>query len=172
MSFVDMMASDVWSSADIDSKVQALIRSRYSADDELKASRLARKPDQSESDLAFVAGVDTWIADCVQQGNDARADMVLLNEVLLVEAAARRLAMPLVEPELNEDGEVVNQDAIDADLAERAEAQAVMDNASPEAKALYDLRNPPAPEPEPEPEVPEEVEGMEEPTPQIEAPAA
>jgi hypothetical protein len=172
MSFVNLMASDVWSSADIDSKVQALIRSRYSADDELKASRLARKPDQSESDLAFVAGLDDWIASCVQQGIDARADSAVLSEVLLVEAAARRLAMPLVEPELDEEGEVTNQDAIDADLAQRAEAQAVMDNASPEAKALYDLRNPPAPEPEPEPEVPEEVEGMEEPTPQIEAPAA
>jgi hypothetical protein len=148
MSFVNLMASDVWSSADIDNKVHALIRSRYSADDELKASRLARKPDPSESDSAFVAGVDAWIAECVQQGNDARADMTLLNEVFPMEAAARRLAMPLVEPEINEEGEVTNQDAIDTDLAERADAQAIIDSASPEAKALYDLRNPPAPEPE------------------------
>lgn len=147
MSFIDLMASDVWSSADIDNKVQSLIRSRYSENDELKASRLARKPDQSESDLAFVAGVDSWIADCVQQGTDARADMALLEEVLPMEDAARRLAMPVVEPELNEDGEVTNQEAVDADIAQRADAQAVLDDASPEAKALYEQRNPPAPEP-------------------------
>jgi hypothetical protein len=161
MSFSDKMASDVWSSADIDNKVHALIRSRYSADDELKASRLARKPDPSESDSAFVAGVDAWIAECVQQGNDARADMTLLNEVFPMEAAARRLAMPLVEPEINEEGEVTNQDAIDTDLAERADAQAIIDSASPEAKALYDLRNPPAPEPEPEETIVDPLEEIE-----------
>ena len=161
MSFIDKMASDVWSSADIDNKVHALIRSRYSADDELKASRLARKPDPSESDSAFVAGVDAWIAECVQQGNDARADMALLNEVFPMEAAARRLAMPLVEPEINEEGEVTNQDAIDTDLAERADAQAIIDSASPEAKALYDLRNPPAPEPEPEETIVDPLEEIE-----------
>jgi hypothetical protein len=161
MSFVNLMASDVWSSADIDNKVHALIRSRYSADDELKASRLARKPDPSESDSAFVAGVDAWIAECVQQGNDARADMALLNEVFPMEAAARRLAMPLVEPEINEEGEVTNQDAIDTDLAERADAQAIIDSASPEAKALYDLRNPPAPEPEPEETIVDPLEEIE-----------
>lgn len=165
MSFIDLMASDVWSNGDIDNRVQALIRSRYSENDELKASRLARKPDQSESDLAFVAGVDAWIAECVQQGSDARADMALLNEVLPMEDAARRLALPVVEPEINEEGEVTNQEAVDADIAQRADAQAVLDNASPEAKALYEQRNPPAPEPE-EPVEPEE------PAPQIEAPAA
>lgn len=164
-SFVNLMASDVWSSGDIDNRVQALIRSRYSENDELKASRLARKPDQSESDLAFVAGVDAWIAECVQQGSDARADMALLSEVLPMEDAARRLALPVVEPEINEEGEVTNQEAVDADIAQRAEAQAVLDNASPEAKALYEQRNPPAPEPV-EPVEPEE------PAPQIEAPAA
>jgi len=161
-SFVNLMASDVWSSADIDSKVQALIRSRYSENDELKASRLARKPDQSESDLAFVAGVDAWIAECVQQGSDARSDMALLAEVLPMEDAARRLAMPVVEPEINEEGEVTNQEAVDADIAQRATAQAVLDDASPEAKALYEQRNPPAPEPV-EPVEPLETE---EPTPQ------
>lgn len=168
MSFIDLMASDVWSSGDIDNRVQALIRSRYSENDELKASRLARKPDQSESDLAFVAGVDAWIAECVQQGSDARADMALLAEVLPMEDAARRLALPVVEPEINEEGEVTNQEAVDADIAQRAEAQAVLDNASPEAKALYEQRNPPVPEPV-EPVEPVEPE---EPAPQIEAPAA
>jgi hypothetical protein len=145
MSFVDMMASDVWSSADIDNKVQALIRSRYSAQDELKASRLARTPNPSETDAAFVASVDSWIGDCVAEGRAARTDMELLAQVLDMEAHKRRLDMPLAEPVLDEQELVANQDALDADTAERAAAQALLDAASPEAKELFDLRNPQPP---------------------------
>lgn len=145
MSFIDMMANDVWSATDIDNKVQAMIRSRYSENDELKAARIARSGDDPD----FVAAVDAWIAECVQQGRDARADMALLLQVFPMEDAARRLARPAVEPELDEQGAVTNQDAVDADQAERAAAQAVLDGASPEAQALYEQRNPaPAPEPE------------------------
>ena len=136
MSFVNLMASDVWSSADIDAKVQALIRSRYSENDELKAARLAR----TGEDPAFVAAVDAWIAECVQQGRDARADMALLAQVFPLEDAARRLAQPVVEPELGEEGEVLNQDAIDQDAAERVAAQAVMDAGSAEALGLFKQR--------------------------------
>lgn len=160
MSFVNMMSNDVWSSADIDNKVQALIRSRFSAEDELKAARLARLANPSAEDQAFTAAVDTWIADCVQQGRQARADMALLLEVFDVEAAERRLALPVVEPELDEEGNIINQDAIDADQAERTAAQAEVDSASPEVMHWVDLRRPPQPEPEPEPEpelVPEVV---------------
>jgi hypothetical protein len=82
MRFIDMMASDIWSSADIDNKVRSLIRSRYSSDDELKASRLARKTNPSEVELEFVAGVDEWIANCLQYGADASADMDLLAKVI------------------------------------------------------------------------------------------
>lgn len=142
MSFIEMMASDVWSSADIDNKVQALIRSRYSAQDELKASRLARTPNPSETEAAFVVSVDSWIAECVAEGRAARADMALLAQVLELEVHKRRLAMPLVEPVLDEEETITNQDALDADAAERAAAQALLDAASPEAKELFDLRNP------------------------------
>jgi len=148
MSFINLMANDVWSGADIDAKVQALIRSRYSENDELKAARLARSGD----DPGFVAAVDGWIAECVEEGRDARQDMALLTEVLGMEDAARRLARPVVEPEHDDEGNVTNQDAIDQDNAERAAAQAVLDAASPEAQELYAERNPPAPEPEPEPD--------------------
>ena len=145
MSFIDMTANDVWSSADIDNKVQALIRSRYSAQDELKASRLARTPNPSETDAAFVVSVDSWIAECVAEGRAARTDMALLVQVLDLEVHKRRLDMPLVEPVLDEEEAITNQDALDADTAERAAAQAVLDAASPEAKELFDLRNPQPP---------------------------
>lgn len=152
MSFVDLMGNDVWSPADIDARVAQLIRSQYSSDDELKAARLARKADQAPEDVAFVEAVDAWIAQCVQEGRDARADMALLAQVFPMEDAKRRLDQPIVEPEYDEDGNLMNEDAILRDEAERATAQAVLDDASPEAQALFALRNPPPP-----PELPNEV---------------
>ena len=152
-SFVDMMANDVWSQADIDAKVQAMIRSRYSDNDELKAARLAR----SGGDPAFVAAVDEWIASCVAEGRKARDDMTLLLQVFDVEAAERRLALPVVEPEYDEQGNVINQEAIDLDTAERELAQAVVSGANPEVMQWVDARRPPEPEPVPE-VAPEAVE--------------
>lgn len=148
-SFVNMMANDVWSQADIDNRVQAMIRSRYSENDELKAARLARSGD----DPVFVAAVDGWIAECVQAGRQAKTDMALLLQVFEAEAANRRLAMPTIEPELNEEGAVLNQDSIDADLVERAAAQALVSGFSLEVQELCMVRNPPVPD-EPAPEVP------------------
>jgi hypothetical protein len=162
MSFVDMMASDVWSSADIDNKVQALIRSRYSAQDELKASRLARTPNPSETDAAFVASVDAWIAECVAEGRAARADMLVLAQVLDMEVAKRRLDIPQLEPVLDEEDATTNQAEIDADESERADAQAVLDGAPPDVRAWFDLRNPlpPADDPELQDPVVEQLESI------------
>jgi hypothetical protein len=153
MSFVDLMANDVWSPADIDSRVAQLIRSQYSSDDELKAARLARKADQTPGDVAFVAAVDAWIAQCVQEGSDARADMALLAQVFPMEDAKRRLDQPTVQPEYDEDGNLLNEDAVLQDEAERVEAQEVIDGASSDAKTLFDLRNPPPIETNPSEEI-------------------
>jgi hypothetical protein len=140
MSFIDMYANDVWSLADIDAKVQAMIRSRYSDNDELKAARLARSGDDPE----FVAAVDAWIAECVAEGRDAQADMATLLQVFDVEAAERRLALPELSPD---------DEGYEQDQAERAAAQAVVDAASPEVMQWVEARRP---EPEPEPEQPVE----------------
>jgi hypothetical protein len=139
---VNLMASDVWSSLDIANKVQALIRSRVSETDELKAARLARKNPMSASDQAFVTYCDTVITEALAQGKQAVTDMVLLAQVIELERAAARLAMPVIEPELDENEVVWNQEVIDADTATRAEYQALLDAGSVEAKALFDLRNP------------------------------
>lgn len=144
MSFVDMFSNDVWSSTDIDAKVQAMIRSRYSENDELKAARLAR----SGGDPAFVAAVDDWIAACVDEGRQARDDMALLLQVFDVEAAERRLALPVVEPEYDEDGNIINMDALAQDQNERDAAEAVVDDAPQEVLYWVEMRNPPEPEPE------------------------
>lgn len=92
MSYVDLMANDVWSLQDIDRRTQALIRSKVTQEDEFKASRLARKVDASQADLDFVAFVDGVIADVLSQATQARADSALLSETLKYEAAEARLA--------------------------------------------------------------------------------
>ena len=92
MSFVDLMANDVWSEADINNNVQALIRSHYTQEDELKAARLSRKSDASEEEKTFVDEVDAVIVAAIQAGRDARADMDLLMQVFPLEVAQRRLA--------------------------------------------------------------------------------
>lgn len=85
-SFVNLMASAVWTDADISARVQALIRGAVSAEDELKAARLSRKTAATADDSAFVERVDGVIAAAVEQGREARADMALLREVLALEA--------------------------------------------------------------------------------------
>ncbi len=115
MSFVNMMSNDVWSSADVDNKVQALIRSRFSENDELKAARLARGASPSVEDQAFVAAVDGWIAECVAEGRQARQDSALLEQALQVEAAQRRLAQYRLadgKPAVTEEREVLGEDGL------------------------------------------------------------
>jgi hypothetical protein len=146
MSFVNLMANDSWSNNDIHNKVQALIRSKYNQQDELKASRLARTANTTQAEQAFVVEVDTWIADCVTQGRNARDDMQLLAQVFVVEKAAQRLKLPVLEPLLDEFGTVVNQAEIDADTAERESAQQTFDSAGIPVRELFDLRNPAPPE--------------------------
>lgn len=74
--------------------------------------------------------------------------MALLTQVFELERATARLAVPVIEPELDEQEETTNQAFIDFDLIERSNAQTVIDAGTPEAKALFDLRNPYV-EPEP-----------------------
>ena len=119
MSFVNLMASDVWSDADISNKVQALVRSKYSSEDELKAARLSRKPDISEDELLFISSVDSVISDAIDEGRAARKDNALLIQVLEYENAMRVLAN-----------------------GEDETAQMIVDNADESVKDLYVLRNP------------------------------
>lgn len=145
-SFIDLMAGVVWSDADIANRVTQIIRASYSPDDELKAARLARKPDKSADDAAYIAAVDVVITDAIKQGRAARADMALLRAALDYEAAQARLAFPVVAgPTLiavEQDGiavEVPNP-ALQQDADERSAAQEVLDAAAPEVLALVALR--------------------------------
>lgn len=132
MSFVNLMASDVWSEQDVINRMEAMIRSQYSSDEQSILNRkisgamvgqYAMTADE-QAEVAAYAGV---CRTAQLEGRDARADMALLSQVLALEAAQVLLARP--------------DDGTDADA--RAAAQTVVEQATPEALALYALRNPP-----------------------------
>jgi hypothetical protein len=135
MSFVDLMASHVWSEADIVRRTEALAHAELTTEEEAILSRkvvsaMLGKWEMSASDLTTQA---KFVAACVaahQAGVDARADMHLLQSVLDVEAAQHRLLLP----------EVADSDQ---DVAERNAAQAVINAVAAPALALVQLRNPP-----------------------------
>lgn len=138
MSFIDLMANDVWTEAAIKARLHAEIRSEVSADQEAEINRALQGAGLGVYQLTVadrqLIGRFKGVVDRVTAlGVKARADAALLVQVLAVEAAQRRLAQPVVDTE--------------ADTAERAEAQAVVDAATPEALALLALRNPPPLEP-------------------------
>jgi len=157
MSFVDLMANDDWSEADIANRTEAILRGQFSVVDEQVLNRkvtgnmlgIYAMDDDDRAQVAAFAAATLASRDA---GVQARADMALLRETWTLEAAQRRLAQPPVQPEVDDEGKVTNQEAVDTDTAERAQAQAVWDAGSDAAKALYERRNPPPP-PEPEPEV-------------------
>jgi len=140
-SFVNLMASDVWSEADITNRTEALIASEFSptavAILNRKATGAALGQYQlSAEDAAEIARYAEVSERAREMGKQAMEDMALLREVLDVEKAMRRLGQPLA------DAEAADQAGIDADLAGRSAAQAVVDAASPAALALIQLRNP------------------------------
>ena len=141
-SFVNLMGNDVWSPLDISRRVQAIIRSQFTQEDELKAARLARQATKTDAEAAFIASVDAAIASALAEGAAARSDMALLNFVLQVEQAMRILAAPPVEQVLDANGQVTNAAGLAYDNATRVSAQAEIDAASDPVKALVALRNP------------------------------
>lgn len=151
MSFVNLLADDIWSEADIVRRTEAMIYSQFSREQEAILNRKATGAALGQYELTPAEQADlvrySQVSDAARQAGDAaRADMALLLQVLGVETAERRLDVPMVDPETDEEGNVTNQDAIDTDEQERADAQDVIDNASPEVMAVVEQRNPPQPE--------------------------
>ena len=191
MSFINLMANDVWSEADIIRRTEAMIRSEFSLDMETILNRKVLgisigSYTPTEADLAEIARYDQVAKAAQAAGVDARADMALLLQVFPLEAAQRCLdrptiaaawerlqqpkLRPIIDPETGEvtnaeavsldtaeraaassvvqphliegpDGELsIDPQALEAEAAERAAAQAVIDGAPGEVKALFDLR--------------------------------
>lgn len=143
MSFVNMMADDIWSEADIIRRTEAMIRSEFSLEVETilnrKVSGMSLGTYQpTEQDLADMARYDEVARNAQAEGIAARADMALLLRVFPLEVAQRRLDRmaltaawdrlqePEVEPVVDEEtGEVTNAEEVEQDRAERDAARLV-----------------------------------------------
>lgn len=144
MSFVDLMANDVWSEADITRRTESMIRSEFSAEAETILNRKV-----SGMVLGIYAPTDAEMIEMGRYqmaveaarvaGQEARADMALLLRVFPLEEAHRRLdcpdpvvawerlQAPEIEPILDpETGGVMNREAVELDAAERGAALATV----------------------------------------------
>ena len=137
MSFINLLANDIWSDADITRRTEAMVRTEFSLEAETILNRKVAgislgQYTPTEADLDEMARFKEVVDAAHDEGVAARADVVLLSEVMGYEAAVRRLAKDPVPDDSQ-------------DEAERAAAQAVVDAASQEVVDLYALRNPPLP---------------------------
>lgn len=146
-SFIDLMQSYVWSEADIKARLHAEIRSEISEMQETEINRALQgaalgvyrlTPQEMQAVQKFKQVTDRVTALGVQ----ARADMKLLNEVLAAEPSYRRLQLPEVLPDVDSNGIINNSLEVNADVAERQEAKAIVDNLGADVLALLELRNP------------------------------
>lgn len=140
MSFVDLMADDRWSEADIVRRTEAMIRSEFSADAETILNRKVSGMvlgiyAPTEAEQAEMARYQATVEAARVAGDNARADMAVLLRVFPLEEAQRRLDRvalvvawdrlqdPEVEPVVDEEtGAVTNADEVAQDQAERAAA--------------------------------------------------
>ena len=142
MSFIDLMANDIWSDADITRRTESMIRSQFSLDDETILDRKVLGISlgtytPNEKDLADIERYNAVAVDAQLEGVAARNDMALLLKVFPLEDAQRRLdkislqfawdrlQLPVVEP-IYENGLLLNQEEIEKDEAERNEALAAV----------------------------------------------
>lgn len=115
MSFIDMMANDVWSDADITNRTEAMVRAVVPVAEELVLNRKIQGAalgqytltPEDEAQMALLAQAG-YAAQ--QEGIAARADMALLLRVLAVEAAIQVLA----DPEASEEDIAFAQERVDA----------------------------------------------------------
>ena len=134
MSFIDLMASTIWSEADIVRRTEEIVHGQFPVEAEVILHRKVTAAVIGQYTLTPAEQMDVgrYAQVCEaarQEGDAARADMALLTAAMAVEAAQRRLSLPEIE-----DGE--------QDAAERVAAQAVVDAAGPDVLALVALRNP------------------------------
>lgn len=140
MSYVNLLANDVWSESDITNRGRAIIESRVSEarQNELRTimlGHIAQMRVASPEELGEIMQVQALTEQAVLDNIDARADVLLLAQVMELEAAIARLAKePLPDDEV---------DTSERQLAGLIVAAAQM---LPQVMDLYALRNP-VPEP-------------------------
>jgi hypothetical protein len=147
MSYVDLMSNDRWYEHDHVNRTEAMVRAHWSAHDEailnakLWGAALGIEPltQQEQMDIADLKAART---SARLAGLEARADAALLHSTLDAEPSYLRLRQPVLEPVVDDEEVVLNQEELDKDLAERAAAQAVVDACTQPVLDLLLLRNP------------------------------
>lgn len=155
MSFINLLANDVWSDADILNRTEAMVRSEFSLASEgiinrkLSGAGLGMYVPTLE-DQAEIGRFAVATQAAAMEGAAAKADMLLLQSAMDYERAEARLAEPVPDFPLtvtltatNGTTSEVPNPAIAADVAERTAAQTILDTATPATLALVLLRNPP-----------------------------
>lgn len=97
MSFINMMANDIWSDADITNRTESMVRSEFNQESEGILNRKVTGAvlgvyQMSPEEKAEVGRYQQACEAARQAGAAARADAVLLSATLDYETAARRLA--------------------------------------------------------------------------------
>lgn len=143
MSFINLLANDVWSDADMLRRTESMIRSEFSQEAETILNRKAvgmalGTYTPSTEEVAEMERYTTVVEAARVELQAAQADMALLTQVFELEKADRIMKqMPLsealtiidsVKPEedLDEFGNVVNQEEINAYNTNINNAQAVV----------------------------------------------
>lgn len=134
-SFINLLANDIWPDADITRRTEAMVRTEFSAEAETILNRKVagislNQYTPTPEDLAEMARFKEVVDAAHDEGVAARADMALLSQTLVYEAAVRRLAKEPIPDDIQ-------------DEAERSDAQTLIDEATQEVVDLYALRNPP-----------------------------
>lgn len=96
-SFINMMASDRWSEQDIVNRTEAMIAAEFPPADQVILNRkvtaaAAGMYQLTDEEMAEVTRFNALCLEARQAGEDARADMRLLEKVLDFEAAQRLIA--------------------------------------------------------------------------------
>ena len=156
MSYVNLMANDVWSESDITNRGRAIIESHVSEarQNELRTimlGHIAKMRQASQEELAEIMTVQALTEQVVLDNAAARSDALLLAQVIELEKAITRLALPLWElPVLDTEGFVSTEQSPEyaSDESERRLAGLIVSAAEmlPGVMSLYALRNP-VPEP-------------------------
>ena len=138
MSFINLMANDVWSDADITRRTEAMVRTEFSLEAETILNRKVAgislgQYTPTEADLDEMARFKEVVDAAHDEGVLARADMALLIQVFPLEDAQRRLDQPLPPEDATEEEKA-------QDTAERAAAQAVIDGAPQNVRDLFEAR--------------------------------
>lgn len=147
-SFVNLMANDVWSEADIVNRTEALIHAEVSRQAEQILNRKVTAaaigqyvltPDEQAEVVRYAALCNA----AREAGLSARNDMLLLASAMAVETASARMARTAEFPTVPvEDGTEAENPAYAADAAERDAASLVVSSASADVLALVALRKP------------------------------